>query len=51
MICLVLSATDKLGQTGEEEAKSDEKENKERLISPRGASEGERRAEEKVCVN
>lgn len=37
LICLVLSATDKLGQMGEEEEKSDEEENKEHLISAAGA--------------
>lgn len=45
LICYVLSASDKLGQIGEEEEKSGEKENKEHLISPAGTSVGERRAE------
>ncbi len=52
LICLALSATDKLGQIGEEEEKSDEKkENKEHLISPAGASVGERSAEEKLSIS
>lgn len=55
LICLVLSATDKLGQIGEEEEKSDgkkkKKENKEHLISPAGASVGERSAEEKLSIS
>lgn len=48
LICLVLSATDKLGETGEEGERSDEKENKEHLISPAGASVRERSSEEKL---
>lgn len=48
LICLVLSATDKLGQIGEEKEKGDEKGNKEHFISPAWASVSERHAEEKL---
>lgn len=48
LICLVLSATDKLGQIGVEKEKSDEKGNKKHLISPALASVSERHAEEKL---
>lgn len=43
LICLVLSATDKLGQIGEEKEKSDEKGNKEHFISPAWAARGTQR--------
>lgn len=47
LICLVLSATDKMGQIGEEEEKSDEKKkNKKHLISP--ASFRDQSTEEKL---